>query len=112
MVVLKKVKAATLVETITASVIIIIVFTVASLILSNVFSNTIKNDKSKLNNQLHKLEYQYINGNITIPYHSDFEIWELSIVLLEEDLWSWIVFKAENKDTKKSTLKRMIYVGE
>ena len=69
MVVLKKMKASTLVETITASVIIIIVFAIASLTLNNVFSSTINNDTNQIENHLYKLEYQYVNNKLLIQYN-------------------------------------------
>lgn len=112
MVVLKKIKASTLVETITASIIISIVFVIASLTLNNVFASTIKNDTNQIENYIHKLEYQYINDKIAIPYHENFENWELSITKVEENNINWVVFKAENGTTKKSVLKKRMYVEE
>ena len=112
MVVLKKIKASTLVETITATVIIISVFSIALLTLNNVFASTIKNDKSKINNHLLKLEYQYKNKNLVIPYNEDFENWELSIYLTEEDRVHWVVFKAVNKTTMSVVKKKLIDAKE
>ena len=112
MVVLKKIKASTLVETITASVIIIIVFGIASLTLNNVFASTIKNDTNQIENYIHKLEYQYINNKISIPYNETFDKWELNIVNVEENSIKWIVFKAVNTITKKIVVRKIIYVEE
>ncbi|MFA5297540.1 MAG: hypothetical protein WC389_04955 [Lutibacter sp.] len=110
MVVLKKIKASTLVETITASVIIIIVFAIASLTLNNVFASTINNDTHQIENHLYKLEYQYENHKISIPYNEAYENWELSIAKVEENDTNWIVFKAVNTITKKAVVKRRKYV--
>ena len=59
MVVLKKIKASTLVETITAAVIIVIVFSIALLTLNNVFAHKIKSDTSRIDNYLNELVYTY-----------------------------------------------------
>lgn len=112
MVVLKKIKASTLVETITASVIIIIVFSIASLTLSNVFVATINNDTNQLENHLYKLEYQYINNKLSVPYNETYENWELSVFKVEENNYNWILFKAENRTTKKKVLRKKINVEE
>lgn len=110
MVVLKKVKASTLIETITASVIIIIVFTIALLTLNNVFSNAINNDTSEVDNHINKLQYKYENKNIIIPYNEDFNNWELVIAKVEENSILWVEFKATNSKTKKTIKKRIIDV--
>ncbi len=99
-------KASTLVETITASVIIIIVFAIASLTLNNVFSSTINNDTNQIENHLYKLEYQYVNNKLLIPYNEVYENWEFSIVKIAENGSNWIVFKAVNTITKKEVVKR------
>ncbi len=112
MVVLKKVKASTLVETITASIIIIIVFAIASLTLNNVFASTIKNDTNQIENYIHKLEYEYVNNNFSIPYNEKHENWGISISKVEENNIGWLMFKAENSITKKSIVKRRMYVEE
>lgn len=112
MVILKKIKASTLVETITASVIIIIVFAIASLTLNNIFASTIKHNTNQLENYLYTLEYQYINKKLTLPYHATFENWELSIVKFEENNLQWIVFKAVNSTTKKTVERKRIYVED
>ncbi|MGV8947182.1 MAG: hypothetical protein ACOH1N_12185 [Lutibacter sp.] len=110
MVVLKKIKASTLVETITASIIIVIVFAIASLTLNNVFASTINNDTDQIENHLYKLEYQYVNHKISIPYNEAYENWELNISKAEENGTNWIVFKAINTITKKVVIKRRMYV--
>lgn len=79
MVVLKKIRAATLIETLTASVLIIIVFMIASLSFSNIFTNHIKRDQSAINNRIKELEYLLIHEQIQLPYTEDFGTWEIEI---------------------------------
>lgn len=112
MVILKSVKASSLIETITASIIIIIVFTITSLTLNNVFASTIKNDINQIENTLYKLEYKYRNNKISIPYNEEFNHWEVSIFKEVENTTDWVVFKANNSQTKKSVIKKRMYVEE
>ncbi len=69
MVILKKIKSATLIEALTASVIIIIVFMIASLSFNNIFSSGVKMGfKSKVDNKIKELRYQQIHEMIELPY--------------------------------------------
>ncbi|MGY3793198.1 hypothetical protein [uncultured Aquimarina sp.] len=80
MVILKKIRAATLIETLTASVLIIIVFMIASLSFNNIFSNHLRSDHSAIENRIKELEYKILHENITIPYTEDFDAWEIEII--------------------------------
>ncbi|MDH7445315.1 hypothetical protein [Aquimarina sp. 2201CG14-23] len=80
MVILKKIRAATLIETLTASVLIIIVFMIASLSFNNIFTNHIKRDRSTIENRIKELEYLVIHEKIRLPYTEDFDSWEIEII--------------------------------
>ncbi len=112
MVILKKLKASTLIETVTASIIIIIVFTIASLTLNNVFSNTITRDTSRIRNYINKLEYEYLNKKITIPYKEIHKNWEISVTSQKENLTQWVVFQAKNSSSKVMFFKKILYVDK
>ncbi|WP_108867464.1 pilus assembly FimT family protein [Aquimarina aquimarini] len=79
MVVLKKIKGATLIEVLTASVLIVIVFMIASLSFNTVFSNQIKRDRTAIDNRVKELEYLFIHHKIKLPYTEDFDGWEVII---------------------------------
>ncbi|WP_281987702.1 hypothetical protein [Aquimarina aggregata] len=79
MVVLKKIKAATLIETLTASVLIIIVFMIASLSFNNIFNNHVKRDTSSIDNRIKELEYLVLHEQLKIPYSEDFAGWDIYI---------------------------------
>ncbi len=79
MVVLNKIRAATLIEVLTASVLIIIVFMIASLSFNNIFNNQIKQDHSAVENKVKELEYLTIHSAIKLPYTEDFDGWEIMI---------------------------------
>jgi hypothetical protein len=75
--VLKKIKAATLVETIVASVVIVLVFGLATRLLNNVYKSTLMNDTSHCHYELNKLVYQYKNKAIAFPFRKEFENFEI-----------------------------------
>lgn len=108
----KKLKASSLVETLVATVIIVLMFAVASLTLNNVFRNTIKNNIDVIDNQLNYLMYQYKNGQINVPHVDEFEDWEISIQKTKERDEKYISFEAIHKKHKKIVLKKIIDVSE
>lgn len=112
MVVLKKIKASSLIETITASVIIVIVFSMALLILHSVFTHKINNDTSVLFNHIHQLEYRLKNKQIKLPYQETFDHWEIEIVAKNENLTPWIEINAAHLVTKKRVQKKSIYATD
>ena len=108
----KKLKASSLVETLVATVIIVLMFAVASLTLNNVFKNSIQNNTDAIDNQLNYLVYQYKNEQINIPYTDEFKDWEISIQKTEERDEKYISFEATHKKYKKSVIKKIVDVSE
>ena len=99
MVILKKIKAATLIETLTASALIIIVFMIASLSFNNVFGNYQRRDRSAIENHIRELEYLYIHDQIKLPFAEDFGSWEIEITMNEEK--ATLRYSNKNKTYKK-----------
>ncbi len=79
MALLKKVRAATLVETMVASVIIIIVFLIASLSVNNIFRGTINSDDTLLQNRINELTYFINHEKIKIPFYEETNLWDIGI---------------------------------
>ncbi len=73
-----KLKASTLIEVLVASVLIIIVFTIASLTLNNVFRSTIKNNTHAIDTHINKLIYLYQHDKIGAEYQKNFKDWSIS----------------------------------
>ncbi len=86
MAILKKIKGATLIEVLTASVLIIIVFMIASFSFNTVLGNQVKRDKSAIENKIKELEYFSIHQKINFPYAEDFDGWEITIVKIDEKM--------------------------
>ncbi|GAA3614532.1 hypothetical protein Q4Q39_02680 [Flavivirga amylovorans] len=105
MVILKKIRASTLMETLVATVLIVVVFMISSMILNNLFSNTIKNNTRTIDTHLNELEYLYINEQLEIPYQDDFNNWEVSITEYKENQSNKIEFEAINRTINKTVTK-------
>jgi len=102
----RKIKGATLMETLVATVLIVIVFMLASMILNNLFSNTIKSNTRVIDAYISELEYQYINDKITLPYQTDFKHWSIEIFETNSDrAITQPIIEAFNTETKQTITK-------
>ncbi len=106
-----KLKASTIIETLVASVIIVIIFTIASLTLNNISQGLVKKDISAIDNHLTKLIYLHKNNKIEIPYQEDIEEWEINIRTEWLNNISYFIVEATNNQTKKKIQKTYIDAG-
>jgi len=106
MAVLKKIKGSTLMETLVATVLIVAIFMISSLILNNVFSNAVKNDKREISTKLNELMYLASHNKLVIPYGEEFKTWNISIEL-DTDKNGYLI-KATNQKNRKQ-IERSIY---
>jgi len=88
-------------ETLVATVILIIIFVISSLILNNIFGASIQGDKGKINNRLNELEYSYRYDKLELPYEESFNGWEIYINSYKESNQQMVRFDITNKDTNK-----------
>ena len=96
-------------ETLIATVLIMVIFVVASLILNNLFSNSIKNNTRAIIAKLNEIEYLYINGKIELPFYDDYESWIISVESISNS--KMITIKAVNNSTDKR-IENEIYKNE
>lgn len=106
-----KLNGSTLIETLVASVIIIVVFTITSLTLNNVFRSTIKSDTQAINMHLNKLMYLYQRDKIDIKYREDFDDWHIAFSQQTEKNISIVVVEAVQVRTKKTISKKLIHAS-
>ena len=100
MVVLKKIKAATIVESLVSSALILIVFVFASLSLNNVFKTAVNQNDRQLNQRVHELQYLHSHGLISLPFYDDNPNWEIEITQQEEQIvLEWILKRNSNSKT-------------
>jgi type II secretory pathway component PulJ len=102
MVILKKIKGSTLMETLVATVLIVIIFMLASMTLNNLFSNTIKNNTQVIETYLNELEYLEQHNQLVLPYAETFQNWDVTIETYKENNQSIIEFEVINPKTNKT----------
>lgn len=79
MALLKKIHASTLMETLVATVLIVLVFMASSMILNNLFANSIRQDQNNIRQELLRLQYSYQNGLLEIPYQTQEGDWTIEV---------------------------------
>ncbi|WP_146126686.1 hypothetical protein [Nonlabens agnitus] len=93
-------------ETMVATVLIVVIFILASLILNNLFSNSIKRDTVLVDARLTELEYSYLHKKINLPYSETLDDWNIEIISREENELKVVLFQGSNVDTGQSTTKK------
>lgn len=101
MALLKRIPASTLMETLVATVLIVVIFMISSMLLNNFLSVKIKENADTVKERLHKLEYVFENKEIDVPYYEEFGSWEITIESVEKEGNSLIIFTATNLETKQ-----------
>ncbi len=111
MVILKKIKSATLVETLIATVLIVVIFIIASLTINNILLNDFNRNTLSVENRLYELEYSLEHNKIELPYTEKYEDWDIIIERNNQyQLTKIIEFKAENnKRANVVILKKRIH---
>tara|TARA_R110002111_G_scaffold62859_1_gene103883 strand:+ start:297 stop:596 length:300 start_codon:yes stop_codon:yes gene_type:complete len=95
-------------ETLVATVLIVVIFMMASMILNNLFSNSIKNNTRAIEAQLSELQYLNENDKLEIPYNEDFKDWQIVVDSYKENNMTIIEFEATNSNTSKTIIKEII----
>lgn len=110
--VLKKIKGSTLLESLIASVLIVVIFMISSLILNNVIETKIKKDTSSIDYFVKKMEYKYKNKLIKTPYTVYEDNWyiEVSEEALDKADFKKIRITAEHTE-KQNSLNKYFYVA-
>jgi ABC-type polysaccharide/polyol phosphate export permease len=104
----KKILASTLMETLVATSIILIVFVVASLILMNTFKSVVQRDTFSVQNRLEVLQYLNAHKKITLPYDETFEAYEIAIETTQEEGIQYTIYQAKKADQKTPLIIREI----
>lgn len=84
MALLKKIKGATLVETLVASSLIVLVFLIASLSFNNIFQGVAKNNDRNYQNRIKELTYLSYHQKIQLPFEEETPQWNITIVAYPE----------------------------
>lgn len=89
----KKTNAASLVEVLVASVLIIIVFTISSLTINNLFKGSYRSNQLAVESKLNELAYLYLNSKLKLPFYESYKSGEIEVLELKESnicLFSWV----------------------
>lgn len=108
MVVLKKIKGSTLMETMVATVLVVIVFMIASMVLNNLFGNSIRANNHNVETRLSYLEYFSTHNQLVLPYTEEFEGYKITIERKLNTGKKVILLEAFNPSINKTISKTRI----
>ena len=92
-------------ETLVATVLVVLIFMLASMILNNLFSNTIKNNTQAIDNYLNELQYLQQHEQLLLPYAETYKNWDVTVERYKEGNKDLIEFEAINSKTNKTITK-------
>ncbi len=92
-------------ETLVATVLVVVIFMISSMVLNNLFSSNIKNNTRAVAAHLNAIKYQYINEKLTIPFYDDLDNWEISVERKKNTVSNQITIEAINRKTGKQITK-------
>ena len=87
-------------ETLVATVLIVIIFMVSSMIMNNLLMNNVRRNTEQAQELLNTLEYRYKNQNFKLPHYEQFESWNISIYTAEKEGVPMVALEAENPNTE------------
>lgn len=95
-------------ETLVATVLIVIVFMMASMTLNALFANTVINNSHEVEQELLFLKYRYENGQLQLPYYDEMGDWE---IMVESHDWNskknQLILSAVHRETEKKVSIQM-----
>ncbi len=94
-------------ETLVATVLIVIIFMMSSMLLNSMFAMSMKQHTTVIGTRLHQLQYEYRHGALTIPYYESMDGWEISIAPEGLNKTGVLLFRAEHS-TREQTLENRI----
>ena len=95
-------------ETMVATVLIVIIFMMTSMVLNSLFSNSLQRNNN-IAERLYQLQYQYKHKIFIVPYSEDFEGWEISVSQEVNNGVEHMLFKAINIQSKKTLVNHIIH---
>jgi predicted PurR-regulated permease PerM len=105
----KKISASSIIETLVASAIIILIFTIATVTLNTTLGNVIENDTQEVEKKITEISYQSRHEKIKIPDKIDTKNWLIQLTKEAQNNINFLVFEAIHKRTKKKIVKTVIY---
>lgn len=103
-----KLKGSSLTEVIVATVIVVLILGIAMATINNTLFSSVKDKGHFIENELNQLIYEYKNRAIKLPYHNEVKDWLIQTIEVKEKNGSSIIFKASNKKSNKSIIKKVV----
>jgi len=88
-------------ETLVATVLIVMVFMMSSMILNNLFSSIITSRTHAIEAHLNELYYLHLNNELETPLVDEFDNWQVTAEVFKKNMNDHISFEAVNKLSKK-----------
>lgn len=95
-------------ETLVATVLIVVVFMIASMILNNLFGSGIRNNTQEVRYEMTRLQYLYENEKLALPYHAEEGNWNIEVNQTEWRGDQEVVFRARNEVTDKELTYKLL----
>ena len=96
-------------ETLVATVLIVVLFMVTSRLLNSLFANSIRQNDTEVRYELRRLQYLYENNKLEVPYVMEKGDWRIEV---EEVVWkstTKIVFSARDQNSNKELVFSSIH---
>jgi Tfp pilus assembly protein PilV len=106
---LKKIRSATLLEALVSTILIVVIFMIASLVINNLLMNSFKNNTHSIEAKIAEIEYQVRNKIVDFPYVESYNGWDILVTDNIEDNKEWVVITAENKTVDKEIRKTFLH---
>jgi len=103
-----KIQAATLMETLVATAIILAVFIISSLVLNNTFRTVVGNTDFSTQNKLNFLQYLQENDQLKLPYYEETDAVSISVEREVIDAVSYIVYRVTKTGKSQELIRYRI----
>ena len=91
-------------ETLVATVLIVVIFLMASMILNGLFATSIVQNDTPIRQELLQLQYRYQNHKLTLPYYDQHQNWDIEVIEVDWNATTQVVFSAVEQQTKKEVV--------
>lgn len=96
-------------ETLVATVLIVVVFMITSLLLNSLFANSQKFKAGEKEAYLYELQYRYQHDQLALPWHEETDFGEVAVFSEVENGINTVVFELREKESNQ--YKRVILVA-
>lgn len=96
-------------ETLVATVLIVVVFMVSAMVLDNLFRGSMHGSTNAVGNELDRLRYLHGHGTLQLPYHGEKGEWDITVVRGQWQGRERTVLSATNKVTGRELEQTIAY---